>query len=353
MKKKLLIINKSQFGTLTDSYKWCENLRADYDITFICFDTGNPKVCLDGVNVKYVSYNGNYTLRGIKFILFSIINILLFSGKIVVVYFEQCKYLKQIIPFKKMLLDIRTLSISRSEGKRKLYNDQIISTCKCFDVVSVISEGVKQKINIRNKPVFVLPLGADVISAVPKNYDRLRLLYVGTLTGRDIDKTIIGLSYFIKKYSNFDISYDIVGDGYKNELFELKQLVASLELEHIVKFHGTIAHHELSSFFDLCNIGVSFVPITEYYEHQPPTKTFEYIFSGLFTIATSTLSNVSLINRENGIIINDTPESFCEALCFIRAHKSEFNEEYIRTSLLEYSWKNIVENNLKPILNIL
>ena len=55
MKERLLIINKEQFGSLTDSYKWCQYLRDDYDITFICFDSGRDKLSQDGVIVKYVS----------------------------------------------------------------------------------------------------------------------------------------------------------------------------------------------------------------------------------------------------------------------------------------------------------
>ena len=34
-RQKLLIVNKEQFGCLIDSYKWCQYLRDDYDITLL------------------------------------------------------------------------------------------------------------------------------------------------------------------------------------------------------------------------------------------------------------------------------------------------------------------------------
>ena len=39
IKSKIVIINKTQFGYHTDYYKYCEYLKDDYDITFLCFDS--------------------------------------------------------------------------------------------------------------------------------------------------------------------------------------------------------------------------------------------------------------------------------------------------------------------------
>src|SRR5690606_2773135 len=170
-----------------------------------------------------------------------------------------------------------------------------------------------------------------------------------TLNGRNIDQTILGLSNFMKKHPNMKISYDIIGDG--NELTQLTQLINDLELASIVKLHGRIPHIKLKPFFDNSNIGVSYIPITEYYEFQPPTKTFEYIMSGLPCIATRTNENKHLITHENGVLCNDTPESFANALETIDERSALYNSDRIRESLKEYSWKNIVDNKLKPLLN--
>lgn len=349
-KKNLLLVNKHQLGSLTDAYKWCYYLRDEYNITFLCFDTGLPKMEIEGIRVKYINYNGSMAVRGIRYILSAFWNILFFKGTILVVYFEHCQLLKFIFPFKKMILDIRTLSISPNKEQRRKTDDAIISACRIYDKVSAISEGVKQKIGNVGHEVCILPLGADCISCSPKNYSDLKLIYVGTFSGRELEKTIMGLSIFCKKFSNTTIRYDIIGSGNNNELETLKDLTNKLKLNNIVTFHGRIPNNQLAPFFDKANIGVSFIPITEYYNAQPPTKTFEYALSGLYSIATATDANKEIITPENGILINDTPEDFAMALKYIYTHKETFNENKIRKSLEEYNWQNIVDRYLKSIL---
>lgn len=348
--KKLLIIDKHHFGTLTDSYKWCEYLRNDYNITMLCFDTGREKMPMDGIKFKYINYNGNFTIRGIRFLLTALWCALFFNGKIMVVYFENCQWLKRLLPFKKMIVDIRTLSVSTNVKQREKYDRQLRNACHHFDIITVISEGVKQKINLPNKHIKILPLGSDVISETPKDYSTLKLLYVGTFAGRDLHKTIEGLAQFYQKNPGINISYDIIGSGLNNELEEYKTLAATLNMTDKITFHGRLPYNQLKPFFDKCNIGVSFVPMTDYYDAQPPTKTFEYILSGLYTIATATSSNKELITTENGLLIYDSTTDFANAISKIWKTHTKLNEQRIRQSLETYSWRNIVNNILKPIL---
>ena len=177
------------------------------------------------------------------------------------------------------------------------------------------------------------------------------MLYVGTLSGRDIDKTVKGLAIFKEAHPDVAIHYDIVGDGYNNELSKLKELTKELNITDCVTLHGFKPHTEIKEFLDKCNIGVSFVPITECYNHQPPTKTYEYILSGLYTIATGTYCNKEIITPENGIIINDNEEDFANALNYITQNNKQFNSSIIRETLTESTWKNIVKNYLQPCLN--
>lgn len=346
----LLIIDKHHFSTLTDSYKWCEYLRNDYNITMQCFDTGRDKVPMEGIHFKYVNYSGNFAIRGIRFLLIALWNALFFKGKIMVVYFENCQWIKRLLPFKKMIVDIRTLSVTTNTAQREKYDLQLRNACHHFDIITVISEGVKQKINLSNKHIKILPLGSDVISETPKDYSTLKLLYVGTFAGRDLHKTIEGFAQFCKEYPDINISYDIIGSGFNNELEEYKTLAATLNVTDKITFHGRLPYNQLKPFFDKCNIGVSFVPMTDYYDAQPPTKTFEYILSGFYTIATATSSNKELITTENGLLIHDSATEFANALSAIWHTRTTLNEQKIRQSLEKYSWKNIVNGILKPIL---
>jgi hypothetical protein len=55
MKKKLLIINKIQFGYHTDTFKYCQYLKDEFDITYICFDAKEIKIN-DGLTAKRADF---------------------------------------------------------------------------------------------------------------------------------------------------------------------------------------------------------------------------------------------------------------------------------------------------------
>ena len=349
MKKRLLIINKIQFGQLTDSVKWCEYLKDTYDITFLCVDNGLPRYEMDGISFYYVPFVRFLHIGAILFLLACVVKILFYRGEILIEFFHGCGVLKRIFSRKKMFLDVRTLSIEKSEKSRNIFDKEISRCAKLYDRISVISEGVKHKLDLSK--ACILPLGSDVISTTTKQFDGdIRLLYVGTLLNRDIDKTILGLKLFIDANQDKKISYDIIGDGPNNELLELKKLVRILHLQQYVIFHGRIPYEKLNIFFNHCNVGVSFVPITDYYQYQPPTKTFEYAMSGLYCIATNTLANQEIINSKCGILINDTPEEFCKALFWIVNNSQQIKDTEIRQQLKRFNWKRIVDCMMIPML---
>lgn len=348
--QKLLIISKEQFGYHTDIYKWCEHLRDEYDIKVITFE-GKPKIELPGVKNCYVSNKGHRTIRGLRYVLTCLWHLLFFKGIVFVCYFKECGILKRCFPWKKMILDIRTLDVTNDSAVRAK-QDAILKKCTdSYDFVTIISEGLRRKISLPEEKSAILPLGADIASTTDKSFEKLRLLYVGTLFNRDVHKTIEGLAIAMENNPGMDIHYDIVGDGVGNELQELQGLVAKKGLEKHVTLHGYIQHKELKPFLDECNIGVSFVPMTEYYEHQPATKSFEYILSGLYTIATSTYCNKDIITDENGVLIEDTPESFAKAICEIYENRNLIKAGKIRETLKPYLWENIVKKDMSLILN--
>lgn len=349
--QKLLIISKEQFGYHTDIFKWCEHLRGEYDIEVITFG-GKPKIELAGVKNHYVSNKGHRTIRGLRYVLTCLWHILFFRGIIFVCYFKECGILKRCFPWKKMILDIRTLDVT-NDSTIRTQQDAILKKCTgLYDFVTIISEGLRKKISLPEEKSAILPLGADIASTTDKTFESLNLLYVGTLFNRDVHKTIEGLAIAIKENPQMDIHYDIVGDGIGNELQILKELVSKKGLEKYITLHGYIQHKELKSFLDKCNIGVSFVPMTEYYEHQPATKSFEYILSGLYTIATNTYCNKEIITPKNGILIEDTPESFAKGIKEIHENRKSIKAEIIRETLKPYLWENIVKKEMSSILKI-
>jgi hypothetical protein len=250
-----------------------------------------------------------------------------------------------------MILDIRTLSISTDVRIRKKYNYNLRVTSSLYDHVTIISEELRRKIDIPIEKTSILPLGSDSISNIKKSFEKINLLYVGTLTGRNIEKTIEGLSLFLLKNPTVPISYDIIGDGCEGELEKLQILILKYNLQSIVKLNGRIPHFQLAPFFDRCNIGISFVPITEYYDFQPVTKTFEYILSGMYCIATNTYSNRLIISKENGLLIEDSSDAFNKSLEYVYKEMASFKSDLIKNTLKDYTWHNIVKTYLLPILN--
>lgn len=351
--KKLLIINITTFGRLTDSYMWCKYLKDRFAITVICPDVkeGEERVEMEGIDIKFVGLPECKRFGEFCFLFVALWHCLIFNGSILVVYFRAASWLKYLVFWKKMTLDIRTFSVNRESTYRKKFNHGLIAATRVYDHVTIISNGLRDKINLSHSRSTILPLGSDPITSIDTSFDQLKLLYVGILSGRDIDKTIIGLKNFKDKYPKNKITYEIVGDGHYDELEELIKLTTSLGLNDVVKLHGRVPFSELPQFFDRSNIGVSFVPKTTYYEFQPPTKTFEYIISGLYTIATSTFCNKEIVTPDNGILIEDNSDEFTKALETISNNKENLDHKIIRESLSSYRWKNIVDNILYPIVN--
>jgi glycosyltransferase involved in cell wall biosynthesis len=352
-KSRLLFIYPNQFGYHTDTFKYCEHLQDRYEITYICFDQGFEKLGNTEVNVIYCNYN----IGKIKRLILFFKRAISISHKIdfEVIFTVQFKYSFIIGLFARSnlkILDFRTGDLSLNRFKRKVKNLFLRFDSLFFDKVSVISEGLREILNLSAKNTLILPLGADVMSLREHNYGRFDLLYVGVLKIRNIHQTIEGIGLFLNSYPDFrsKVSYTIIGFGQNTDIAKILRTIDEWGLNGIVEYLGRKKITDLHLYFDRCNIGVSYIPIVPYYEHQPATKTFEYILSGLFTIATDTYENRQVINESNGILCKDTPEAFAESLDKLFHMRNEIEERKVRDSLLDYRWKEIVNNKLLPFL---
>lgn len=350
--QRLLIIDIHPFGRLTDLEMWVKYLKGDYEITLLTLRQKDSRTAPEGVRHKTVFYDNSLigkTWGRLGFVLAALWNTLIFKGKIFVVHYETCGWLKRIMPWKKMHIDVRTLSVSPDPKRRATQDLRIISDCRRYDSVSIISRGLIDKMRIPD--AYYLPLGSEVISDVKKDYgNEIRLLYVGTLRGRRIPLTIQGVALFMQKHPDVRVHYDIIGQGSTRDNQEIVETIEKLNLQSNVTYHGYVAHDKLTPFFDQANVGCVFVPMTEFYEHQPPTKIFEYALSGIYSIATATAANRELVTPVNGCVIEDTADGFAEGLGIFLSERAFLDESKIRDSLAGYTWENIVETYLKPIL---
>ena len=352
-KPKLLFVYPNQFGYHTDTYKYCEHLRNRYDITYIGFDQGFDKIIIPDVEIIYCNFNVGKISRLVLY--FKKIISLSREKQFEAIFTVQFKYSFIIGLFSKSrlkILDYRTGDLSNNGFKRQINNLFLKFDSLFFDKVSVISKGLCKSLRLNEKKTLVLPLGADVISSKAHTYDRLDLLYVGVIKIRNIHQTIQGLGLFLKANHEFrsKVSYTIIGFGPQTDIDRILNVINEWNLNDIVKFLGRKKYTDLKPYFDQCNIGVSYIPIVPYYQHQPATKTFEYILSGLFTIATDTFENRQVICESNGILCDDTPEAFAESLNKLYHQRHKLDEGKIRDSLKDYLWENIINTRLVPFL---
>ena len=351
MKNKLLIINRTQFGYHIDTYYYCKYASDDFYITYIGFDSGESKIRCDNIDCIYIERKGNILIRYFRLFFALLLECRKKYDFIFINYFIACSLLKLTNKKAKIILDIRTGSVNKNNLKRRLKNFILKIESLFFNYISVISESLSDKLKLQANKVHILPLGAEIIEVPPRKMDSLKLLYVGTFDGRRIEDTIVGFTKFYKEFKNsIEITYDIVGEGRNNELALFKRLVKQNGLSEVVQLPGYIHQSKLKAYYQKCNVGISYVPINDIYDAQPPTKTFEYLLAGMPVIATATRENAIVINDNNGVLIPDSAYDFYEGLKVIMLRKHLYDSNLVKQESLKYSWQKIVRKDFIPYL---
>jgi hypothetical protein len=349
----LLLINGAQFGYSAGHYHYCKYLKGEFNIHYVCYDRNLPKMELPHVKVTYIPFDKSKTRRLISFFKTARnISRSLNPDVLYIVYFNFSVLLKLICIGKTKILDIRTGSLNNNALMRNLSNIFITFQSLFFKKIIILSESLRSKLGISAKKTLLLPLGAEIYFESEHDYKNMQLLYIGALDGREINKTISGLSIYLKKFPErrSEIAYTIIGFGSEEEISKITKSISDNNLVDIVKYEGRKNYTELEPYLKQANIGVSFVPITEFYNSQPPTKTFEYILNGLFTIATGTSENKLLIIETNGLICNDDEISFSNSLEAYQLVKHKLNSKAIRNSLMAFEWSKLVKTKLIPFI---
>lgn len=353
MKSKcnLLIISPNQFGYLTDTLKYCQYSRDSLVITYLCWDYDYNKVEMEGVVVKYVSRKGKMLSRNFR--LLKCANNEIRNGNydvIFVNYFKGISLLRILNLRRKFMLDIRSVVIDKSENKRRLFNFLLLMESLFFKNITVISKNVANQLKIRN--CSVIPVGAEPIgNNLNKINDNIHLIYVGTLQNRDIIKCVQGFHQYIVESNDSKATFTIIGDSPKSELNEIKKYIIDHELSNQVLCLGRINHERLGGYFENANVGVSFIPMTKYFNFQPPTKTLEYLISGLPVIATKTDANNEIIlDNKNCILINDLESEFAKAVSLMKLSIRNTDFRHLSSLFDNYNWRNVVENSFLPLV---
>ncbi|GAB1416549.1 hypothetical protein MASR2M117_19550 [Paludibacter sp.] len=352
MRKNLLIITTHQFGYHTDYLNWCKFLVDEYNIIYLTMKESNKvDVILDGVDVINIPYSKNIIKRLYKYI--KEIQLLLKNNiftNIIVTEQLFSIILRPFIPSKGLIFDIRSVAVFNNKTNRLIY-DFSYKLCTIFyPYCTGITQSIADFYKVKNNKFSVLPLGSNIISETNKSFEKFHLLYIGSLRN-GFEETIIGFAHFHKEHP--ESTYTIIGlNAYHNIDTEsiIKKNIFQHDLQNHVHFLGRLHHDEAKHYFDTCNIGVSYIPMTTFFDNQPPTKNFEYLLSGMVCIATSTSANKKIITNSNGVLINDNSNSFAEGLKELWTRRTKYDSKSIVDSQMHNTWEFIVQNILKNIL---
>jgi glycosyltransferase involved in cell wall biosynthesis len=351
MKKKLLFIVFNQFGYFSIYINWATRLSKKYDISFLCFDQGLPKIESTEFRVIYVERFNSKIKR--QYTLLKQCRDFLRTNKfdsIIIKYFHFVSVYRFLGLKNQMIVDIRTGDMHSNKFLRSIFNLLILIEASIFHKIVVLSEGLKTRLSLPAKKTIVVPLGASKIELPSKQFENIRLLYIGVLNTRRIYDTLKGLKLFYDKHPSIEINYDIIGYGTNEEEEMIINGIIEFGLQSKVVFHGRIFGHLLNPFFEKCNIGVAYVPLTIGYDVQPVTKLFEYMFAGMPVIATETSENERIITDSNGVLIKDNAESFYKGLDSIYKSRALYNSATIKNSVKDFDWEVIIRKRLIPFL---
>lgn len=346
IRSNILILSNEQFGYLVDYYYYVKYLSSIYNITFICPDDNLTKVTDTQADIRYLKQcNGIKRRIEYRNALKSLIDdnsrfdMILIGIKGGMILYDLLRKLSSVI-----VNDIRTLDISNSTFIRKAANLLIKFESSQANHTTVISELVADKLKLQKGHYTIIPLGGNLIDCPPKRFDQIRLIYVGTFLGRNLEDTIDGTALFVSKHPELrdKLHYDIIGDGAGKQT--ITDSIKRHRLGDIVKMHGYIPNNLLGSYLSEANVGVSYIPINDKYDLQHPTKTYEYLCAGMPVIATATAANKEIINAYNGITIQDNSEDFCIGLESILANRDKYDSDAIKKGMENYTWEHIVKS---------
>lgn len=231
-----------------------------------------------------------------------------------------------------------------------------------FDAVTVLSNGIRDIVFGPGHPVAaIVPLGADLQHfrarlpnpALRARYDIAEtdcvFTYCGTLDhNRKMEKLLAAFALLAETEATPKLL--IVGDG--SALNDLKELAHKLKLEKRIVFTGIVPYCEIPEYLAITTVALAFISMDACFEHQPPTKTAEYLAQGLPVIATDTAGNRVFIRQDfNGLLCTDDAEACSQAMLDlvcdpVRRQRLAANAQ---PSILGFDWAEIVRLRVIPL----
>ena len=346
--KTIVLALKNQWGYQTDYNMYAKYLADNFRVRVLSVDLGLEKIELPKGLVVYTSDSSSSKFQRTLQLLRAIRSELSLGNQVLCKYFPGISLLATHSQSKNVILDFRTVSVSRNKIQRIIEDTLASIEAKFFRRINVVHNSVatKYRIAVSN----VVPLGAEevVLSKTERSGLRgqTRFVYVGALAGRKLE---ILLEAFALAAPKLRAELHIVGDG--SGLSALRALANDKALDTIVHFHGRIAHgRELTSLLSSCHWGIVHVPPTKYYSGQPSTKMFEYFAHGLPVLCSNYPAGVEFMQENLGYVYEFNSHSLAQTLETASTASPNFDTEEIKLYSKQFLWKNIVKSKLEPTL---
>jgi glycosyltransferase involved in cell wall biosynthesis len=348
-----------------DIYKYAENISDEYDILVISGSRENEKS-------GYVNYSDKYRLYRVpvnteKETIYSMLKFIFYNVKILFDERKHSHIYHLINPFSFSPILMLAVKIMNLLG--------IINVKTLFDIrTGPLREGIKLKINILlikitcllsdSTAVLFIPLGKYLLG----NYGKINLLPLGFepvkksnykkvnklmnkkyfFKNRDIVMIYIGSTYYRRRIDKMLIAFDEAQK--KNNNLKLifvgkteKYFQKYMKNKNII-YIGEVPYERVQQFIKMADIGLSWVPQVQYFQHQPPLKTLEYLGSGIPVLATDTLGHrFTVINNYNGVIYSE--ELYSEGMIKIANEYKQLRKNAFK-SVKKYEWKCVVKKYL-------
>lgn len=350
MKNNILFIHPGQFGYHTSTYYYCMYLSSGYTIDYLGLNEYLPNKEIESINYHHLRKTDSSFINRMMLIKYAYRLSSTFNYDFILINYSPLCFIFRLIFPSYLVVEIRSSYIFKNKYRRILYNTILSFEVRLFKSITTISTGITEYLHLPARTV-IIPLGGQNTPIALKSFDSIKMLYVGTFVNRNIINTIKAFSIFYRKYGDdIDIDYKIIGFGSKNDIEQIIETIEMEEMEKHIFYLGTVRQPELLVHFESQNVGISYIPLTSYYDFQPPTKTFEYLLSGMVVLGTSTSEHRAIINSTNGILTGETVQEVFSGMVEIYKNRRSYSSQHIRKQSQAYTWETIVKNKLIPYI---
>ena len=370
--KICLVSYRDPYEVVLDNFSKAILSKNNYEVTLLGSGANNSEPCTDNYNRKIVklrlaetTYQSwrkfTFALKVIKY---------LNSNSFSIIHLDiSCRYfgLIKLLTRRNRIFIFHILSYPVTDSRFIRFKMMLLVYLQCLLMNKIIvqSQEIKDRwLGIKNlNKAIVIPVGFDKDKFfrlksgtraslqrklnIPRNCPLI--VYSGVIS---LNRKLEVLIYSMPIISEFNQHTKLLFIGAGKAEGKLRALAKSIDMDNSLIFTGFVPHEEVVNYLGVADIAISYVPINESYNYNPPLKTYEYLACGLPTIATRTISNQKIIkDGVNGILVKDTPECIAAAVIKLLSNSElrDYLSQNARSSITKFDYKYLTSEFLIPM----